>query len=190
MPSANDPLLTASSEPLVDPTARLRRQAKHRFMGAAVLVLLAVVSLPFLLDAPPRPIANSITIDIPKAPSKPGSPVSPPPEKLESVVVAPAATTAPADEAAAPAASSPKVDVPKGQYVVQVGSFADNDALLATTSKLDKAGIKYYKQAATGKDGSPRTRLRLKGSYATKEEAQAATAQVVKLGIPFIVLKL
>jgi DedD protein len=194
------------------PTERLRQQAKQRFIGAAVLVLLAVGALPFLLDSQPRPIASTITIDIPKIDVKQE------PAALAPVIEAPqtpaaAVTTktplafAPANEgqraeallnhtatkasAATTAAGKTTEAVPTtgSKYVVQAGSFSAPEKLQATAAKLDKAGIKHYTQAALGKDGTPRTRLRLKASFATKEEANAAAAQVAKLGIPVIVLK-
>lgn len=43
----------------------LRRRAKYRLVGAAVLVLIGVVGLPLLLDGQPRPIAVNTPIDIP-----------------------------------------------------------------------------------------------------------------------------
>ena len=42
----------------------LRRSARHRLIGASLLVLIAVISLPFLLDAPPSTIAPAHTITI------------------------------------------------------------------------------------------------------------------------------
>lgn len=43
----------------------LRRRAKHRLMGSAVLVLAAVVGFPLLFDTQPRPVAMDIPIEIP-----------------------------------------------------------------------------------------------------------------------------
>jgi DedD protein len=43
----------------------IRRRARHRLIGAAVLVLLAVVGFPLLFDTQPRPIPVDIPIDIP-----------------------------------------------------------------------------------------------------------------------------
>jgi DedD protein len=50
----------------------MRRRARHRLLGAAVLVLLGVIGFPLLFDTQPRPIAVDIPIDIPdRAKSKP-----------------------------------------------------------------------------------------------------------------------
>ena len=43
----------------------LRRRARHRLLGAAVLVLLGVVGFPLLFDTQPRPVAVDIPIQIP-----------------------------------------------------------------------------------------------------------------------------
>ena len=43
----------------------MRRRARHRLIGAAMLVLLGVVGFPILFDTQPRPIPIDITIEIP-----------------------------------------------------------------------------------------------------------------------------
>lgn len=50
----------------------IRKRAKHRLIGAAVLVLVGVVGFPLLFDTQPRPISVDIPIEIPdKASVKP-----------------------------------------------------------------------------------------------------------------------
>ena len=43
----------------------MRRRARHRLIGASVLVLLGVVGFPLLFDTQPRPISVDIPIEIP-----------------------------------------------------------------------------------------------------------------------------
>lgn len=43
----------------------VRRRARHRLMGASVLVLLGVLGFPLLFDTQPRPISVDIPIEIP-----------------------------------------------------------------------------------------------------------------------------
>lgn len=43
----------------------LRKRARHRLIGAAVLVLAGVVGFPLLFDSQPRPVALDIPIEIP-----------------------------------------------------------------------------------------------------------------------------
>ena len=43
----------------------MRRRARHRLIGAAVLVLAGVEGFPLLFDTQPRPVAVNMAIDIP-----------------------------------------------------------------------------------------------------------------------------
>lgn len=43
----------------------LRRRARHRLIGASVLVVLGVVGFPVLFDTQPRPVSVDIAVDIP-----------------------------------------------------------------------------------------------------------------------------
>lgn len=55
-----------------DSVEALRQRAKHRLIGAVVLVAIGVVGFPLLFDTQPRPVAVDIPIDIPdKAKTKP-----------------------------------------------------------------------------------------------------------------------
>ena len=44
----------------------LRKRAKHRLIGASVLVLLGVIGFPMLFETQPRPVAVDIPIEIPE----------------------------------------------------------------------------------------------------------------------------
>ena len=80
----------------------MRRRAKHRLIGASVLVLIGVVGFPLLFDTQPRPINVDIPIEIPdRNKVKPLSVPAPAPQ------AAPAVTQAPAPASSAPVAASP-----------------------------------------------------------------------------------
>jgi DedD protein len=81
----------------------MRRRARHRLVGAAVLVLIGVVGFPLLFDSQPRPIAVDIPIEIPdKGKVRPlGAPALPAATQASGVVIEER------EEAAAPAASAP-----------------------------------------------------------------------------------
>ena len=94
----------------------VRKRAKHRLIGAAVLVLIGVVGFPLLFDSQPRPVPVDIAIEIPakqsvkpltkSAPAAPAAPVAPTPAPAAAAPVAavtPAPAPAPAPVAAAPA---------------------------------------------------------------------------------------
>ena len=82
----------------------VRRRARHRLIGASVLVLLGVIGFPLLFDTQPRPIAVDIPIDIP---SRQAPPAVTKPEPVPSPVQAPAPAPAPEAKAATDAAPAP-----------------------------------------------------------------------------------
>ncbi|HSW18324.1 MAG TPA: SPOR domain-containing protein [Ramlibacter sp.] len=105
----------------------MRRRARHRLIGAAVLVLAGVIGFPLLFDTQPRPIALDIPIDIPdRNKTKPlalpaaAGPVTSapetavPPDAPAPVAAAPAAAPAQASAAApvTPARPEPKPAAP------------------------------------------------------------------------------
>ena len=54
----------------------LRQRARHRLLGAAVLVVLAVIGFPFLFDTQPRTVSVDIAVEIPDK-NKSRSPANP-----------------------------------------------------------------------------------------------------------------
>jgi DedD protein len=89
----------------------VRKRAKHRLIGAAVLVLIGVVGFPLLFDSQPRPVPVDIAIEIPAKQSvKPLAPVTVAPAAPAAPAPAPATPVAPAAVAAvtpAPVAAPP-----------------------------------------------------------------------------------
>lgn len=106
----------------------VRRRARQRLIGAAVLVLIGVVGFPLLFDSQPRPVPIDIAIDIPSRTAvKPGSPIP---------AVKPAETAAAAKPSGA--ASVPAAEVPP-QASLQpkeeiVGGKPTGPALVAPTA--------------------------------------------------------
>lgn len=82
-----------AAQPIVS-TEVLRKRAKHRLIGATVLVLIGVVVFPLVFDTQPRPIAVDIPIEIPNKSTVP---------PLASVLPSAPSVTAPAPVAEAPA---------------------------------------------------------------------------------------
>jgi DedD protein len=69
--SAAEPQGNTSNSP-AESVDVLRRRARHRLIGASVLVVLAVIVFPLLFDTQPRPVAVDIAVDIPdRATAKP-----------------------------------------------------------------------------------------------------------------------
>lgn len=180
----------------------LRRQARQRFMGALVLVIAAVVALPFVLDTKPRPVSPDIAIEIKNTPK---------PEPIPTAVVAPSpAASAPlafpqaTEESKENVASKPAVIAEPATkpddgaraaallngsgYQIQAGSFTDKSKVQALQTRLEKAGYSVQTQDAVGRDGLTYTRIRV-GPYTTQVDANAAASRINKLGIKTIVIK-
>jgi DedD protein len=98
----------------------VRKRAKHRLIGAAVLVLVGVVGFPLLFDSQPRPIPVDIAIEIPArqsvkplatatpasaTPAPSAAPATPAPDLAP--VAPPAAVASVTPVPAAPAAAVP-----------------------------------------------------------------------------------
>ena len=64
-PQAEKTARRPRSTPQAESIEAMRRRARHRLIGAAVLVLVGVLGFPLLFDTQPRPIAVDIPIEIP-----------------------------------------------------------------------------------------------------------------------------
>lgn len=86
----------------------MRKRAKHRLIGAVVLVLAGVIGFPLLFDTQPRPVAVDIPIEIPAKsgvkplvmPASANTPAAPAASSTEAgkVAVAPPASLTPREE--------------------------------------------------------------------------------------------
>ena len=97
----------------------LRRRAKHRLIGAVVLVVAAVIGFPILFETQPRPVPVNVAIDIPDKNKVPPLRL-PDPGKSDKAASSPAPAAAPpsrvstasslgADEQVVPPSSPPPV---------------------------------------------------------------------------------
>jgi DedD protein len=84
----------------------MRKRARHRLIGAGVLVLIGVVGFPLLFDTQPRPIAVDIPIDIPDRNKVKPLPVPAPPVAKPPAVSAPVAPQPAPEKAAEPPAKA------------------------------------------------------------------------------------
>ena len=195
----------------------LRQRARHRLIGATVLVLVAVIGFPLVFDTKPREVASDIRIEMPdrdavrpsQAPSTPVLAAKPPvpddvklpasqapePAPKEEVVVEPSkpvetklADAKKPEVKDAKEEAKPKADPAAPRFVVQVGAFTDEAKAREVRSKLEKAGFKTYVHVAQTKDGK-RTRVRL-GPFDTKAEAEKTVKKIKALNITATVLTL
>ena len=159
----------------------VRRRARHRLIGASVLVAVGVIGFPLLFDTQPRPIPVDIPIEIP-ARNTP-SPAA----------KAPAAAPAPAAPAAAPAAASggklpmitEEADAPKAEAAKVEPPKAEApkpDPVKAEAPRSEPAAPAPARPAATD---AARAEALLKGQADPKSASAAATASarlVVQVG--------
>ncbi len=81
----------------------MRKRARHRLIGAGVLVLVGVIAFPVLFDTQPRPISVDIPIEIPDRDKAKPLPVPAP--RAQTPAVSGPVTIAPTPAAAPPAAA-------------------------------------------------------------------------------------
>lgn len=87
-----------SKAPPAESVDAMRRRARHRLVGAAILVLLGVIGFPLLFDTQPRPVAVDIPIEIPDRDKVAPLAIAPP---AASVPSGPGTRATPASPAAA-----------------------------------------------------------------------------------------
>ena len=158
----------------------MRRRAKHRLIGAGVLVLVAVIGFPLLFDTQPRPIAVDIPIDIPdrgkvKPLTIPAPTPATPPVAQGAVAPTPAATPAPPVPAAQPepkVATAASLD-PKEQVVPAKPAAARPEA---------KPEPKPEPRPVAKVDDGAKARALLEGKPFTSPSAPAEGRFVVQFG--------
>ncbi|BEI37246.1 SPOR domain-containing protein [Polynucleobacter sp. HIN7] len=162
-----------------------KQRARHRLIGAATLVLIAVIGLPQILDQQPKPVANDITVQIvSNLPNPAAGVLNAEPDKKPPVEV----KAEPKPELAPAAPASPPVAAPKPASPAPATSNAPNKSLglapgeeLVSTSK-EPAGAADAKVAANGKF------VIQIGAFASEERANGWVAKLKENKIPYYVL--
>jgi DedD protein len=176
--------------PAPESVEAMRKRARHRLIGAAVLVLVGVVGFPLLFDNQPRPIAVDIPIEIPdKNKAKPlgNAPVVAGTKSSGMIEEGPApAASAPAARAAAAAvatAPAPKVVAP------EVAKPAAKVEAKPETKPAEKPAEKVVEKSTAKADEAAKAQALLEGRDADKKPAAAAGRFVVQVGAFADVLK-
>jgi DedD protein len=178
-----------ADEPLAPPAPAesieaMRKRARHRLIGAVVLVLVGVIGFPLLFDTQPRPVAVDIPIEIPdrnkaKPLVVPAQPQPQSPVAAGKITPAPAPATAPA----APVASAPAPAAKVEEKVAEVKPPAETKAAKAEAkpeSKPEaKPAAKPETKAASSDDGAKAKAL-LEGK--SMEAAAGGLRFVVQVG--------
>ena len=164
---------------------------KQRLVGAGVLVALAVIFLPMLVQGPaPDSGASSIPLSVPDAPKgdfdtqelplvEPGAT---PAGGALGMPAAGAAAAQPADDSLPadsgdmyPAASA------AGDYAVEFGEFASAALADAAVASLRASHLPGYREAATNAQGQAVQRVRI-GPFATRPDAESARLRASQAG--------
>lgn len=201
--STSEPQGNTSNSPAESVDA-MRRRARHRLIGASVLVVLGVVGFPLLFDTQPRPVSVDIAVDIPdRATAKPlvdtskQKPLSaaagldakeevvpdvkaeakPEPKAQAKVDVKPEAAVAAAAGAAAVAAVVPKAETKPEAKTAEAKVDAKPDAKPVTKPADSKdTGARFVVQAGTFSDDG-----KLRETRSKLEKAGIATyTQVIE----------
>lgn len=162
-----------------------KQRARHRLIGAATLVLIAVIGLPQILDQQPKPVANDITVQIvSNLPNPAAGVLNAEPDKKPPVEV----KAEPKPELAPPAPVSPPVAAPKPASPTPAASSATSKSLglaageeLVSTSN-EPASAADAKVAANGKF------VIQIGAFASEERANGWVAKLKENKIPYYVL--
>jgi len=145
----------------------LRKRARHRLMGASVLVLLGVIGFPILFETQPRPVAIDIPIEIPgKNTVKP------------LVLPAPAVATAPAAPAAPTAPTAPvAAKAPAPQTVTADASLSATEEIYPSKPTIALADTA---SPAIKKEVIPEPRTQAKTEVKPRPEAKSEAKPVEK----------
>jgi DedD protein len=177
--TADDPVLTEDPE---------HQRARHRLIGAAVLVLVAIVVLPRVLDSKPKTVSNDIAVTIvsslPVAAPPQTTPIpsaEPKPEQAKPAATpALPATAAPAP--VAPIASAPAKPLAPSPADKTMGLAAGEEIVVASKSNANGSAAASASPSASGKF------VIQIGAFASEERANGWIAKLKEQKIPNYVL--
>jgi len=172
----------------------MRRRARHRLIGAVVLVVAAVVGFPLLFDTQPRPVAVDIPIEIPdrnKVKPLPPLPQAPAPVAAGKVAAAPArvitesrqeAGLAPAESKPAPAAKGEPPKVAKAESAPEKKPEPRAESRTEPKAETAKAQALLEGKSVDTAAGGLRYVVQV-GAFAEKEKARMAQQKLDRAGL-------
>jgi DedD protein len=179
----------------------MRRRARHRLIGAVVLVLVGVVGFPLLFDTQPRPVAVDIPIEIPDRnkvkplPPLPAEPVAagkvtqaPPPAEPAPAAPPPVAKTepapAPVEAKPAPAEKVAKAEPPAEKKPEAQPKAETRSEGKAETKVTDAAKAKALLEGKSVDTAAAGVRYVVQvGAFAEKDKARQAQQKLEKAGL-------
>jgi len=176
-----------------------QQRARHRLIGAAVLVLIAVIGLPRILDSKPKSAPNDIAVNIvtslpipgtePKVEEKSKAEVPVEPSKdlpKAAVIPAPEVKTEVKAEAKPEAKAEPKPTSPALNKSGTLGLAAGEEVVAAASPKADTKP-KTEDAAKSSIAGSGKYVIQI-GAFASEERAKGWIAKLKDQKIPNYVL--
>ncbi len=161
----------------------MRRRARHRLIGASVLVVLGVVGFPLLFDTQPRPVSVDIAVDIPdRATAKPLVDTSTPKPLSASAGLDAKEEVVP--DTKAEAKPEPKVEAKVDvKPETAVAAAAGAAAVAAVVPKADaKPDAKSVAKLADSKDTSARFVVQA-GTFSEDGKLRETRSKLEKAGI-------
>jgi len=177
--SADDSVLTEDPE---------HQRARHRLIGAAVLVLVAIIVLPRVLDSNPKTISNDIAVTIvsslpavvPLQPTPP--PTVEPKSEPAKPVITPAVPAVTAPAPVAPTTSAPVKPLASSPADKTMGLAAGEEIVVAAKSNANGPASANANPGASGKF------VIQIGAFASEERANGWIAKLKEQKIPNYVL--
>jgi DedD protein len=173
-----------------------QQRARHRLVGATVLVLIAVIGLPRILDNKPKAVNNDIAVNIVTSLPTPSTDPKPEPKveekaKVETKQEAPVESlkvASPAPEVKAEAKTEAKPAAPAPSKVPALGLAAGEEVVAASSNAKAKtdAPTKTADSAAPKSPGSLKYTIPV-GSFGTEESIKNVTAKLKEFKIPYTV---
>jgi DedD protein len=157
----------------------LRRRARHRLIGAVVLVLVAVVGFPLLFDTQPRPVAVDIPIEIPDRNKV--APLPLPPQASSAIAagkVTPVPVPAPTPVAETKAEPAPAPVVEKAE------AKAAPAEKVAKSEPAGKAAQAEPAEKSAKAEPADKSRYVVQvGAFAEKDKARSAQLKLQRAGL-------
>ncbi|MDB5896820.1 MAG: Sporulation protein [Ramlibacter sp.] len=171
----------------------MRRRARHRLIGAVVLVLAGVIGFPILFDTQPRPVSVDIPIEIPDRnkvkplplPSQAAAPAAKAPAPAASVITESKAEAAAAVERPPPkpAPAEKVAKSPPAEKKPEPKTEARPEQKTLTADEASKArALLEGSSVGTADAGGARFVVQV-GAFAEKEKARLAQQKLERAGL-------
>jgi len=142
----------------------LRRRARHRLIGATVLVIIGVVGFPLVFDTQPRPVSVDIAVDIP--------------DRIKTKPMVSASSATKQAPLATDAALSPKEEVVASAKKEETPTPAVNPATVAATPVAPPTVTKTAEPVKTLAPASVRADTKTSDASASSKTSTATPAMV------------